>query len=333
MTEIWVVTESRNGGLSKVSFEMMSAAKRLAEGSGSDVRLIVCGSGAGACAMELRSCGADQVLALESECSAVLAQELILDALADRVRGDHPKPCLILFADGSLSRSISPRLAQRLGSILVSDIVDARCDEVCNEAFVFERAPYSGKIKEELSASWGFAPVIATVRSRAFEAVDETQRGLAEVEVMNLVLPSSNASARELGKSNSGSVSLAEADVVIAGGRGVKGPEGFSLLGELAEELGAALGASRPAVDEGWIDIQHQVGQTGKTVAPSLYIACGISGSIQHMAGMSASRCIVAINKDPEAEIFSIADYGVVADLFEAIPLLIEELRVERAAS
>lgn len=319
MAEVWVGINGAAEELRQVAAEMLGAARKLA-GDGS-VLAVVWGEGAARHESTLASWGADRVAVLEG--AGDPSPEVVADGLATLAA--EGAPATILLADGAEARLAAPRLAQKLGAPLFSDVVDVEAAS----APVFTRLPYTAKVVERVSAP-ETACVVATVRPKALPVPEADPSRTAEVVTVPLDGAAAARVISEVVRAASERVDLAEADIVVAGGRGLKGPEGFAVIESLADSLGAAIGASRPAVDEGWIDIQYQVGQTGKTVAPSLYIACGISGSIQHMAGMGASKCVVAINKDPEAEIFASADYGIVADLFEAVPLLEAALRERR---
>lgn len=321
MSGIWVCIEAGSGELRGVAYEMITAARTLADAAGQQVSALVWGEGAKDNADKLGACGADSVVVIEAAGDEAGRPAEVSGAVAQLAQ--EQSPSVVLFADGAFARSVAPALAQKLNAAYVGDVVDVAFDG----APVFTRLPYSGKVIERVRPSGAAATAIATIRPKAFEAAEPQEGRTAGVSTFAATAEASARVLCDVIRSVSERVDLSEADIVVSGGRGVKGAEGFKVLEELADVLGAAVGASRPAIDEGWIDAQYQVGQTGKTVAPSLYIACGISGSIQHMAGISASKYIVAINKDPEAEIFAQADYGIVADLFEAVPLLTQQLR------
>lgn len=321
MSGVWVGLETNNGELRSVAFEMLTAARRLADASGAQVCALVWGEGAQDSAKALGECGADSVVVVELSGDASARPAEVSAALAQLAA--EQKPSVVLLADGAFSRSVAPALAQKLSASFVADVIDVAFDGKP----VFTRLPYSGKVIERVAPTDASALTIASIRPKAFEAAQPEEGRTVGVSTFAVSPVAAARVLQDVVRAVSERVDLSEADVVVSGGRGLKGPEGFKVLEELADVLGAAIGASRPAIDEGWINAQYQVGQTGKTVAPSLYIACGISGSIQHMAGISASKYIVAINKDPEAEIFAQADYGIVADLFEAVPLLTQQMR------
>ena len=309
MAEVWVYAEPKHGTFPRVTFEMLAAARRMAEEAGGDVSAVVLGSGLGEVDLDpLGAAGADAVLVLDDPA----LDPYTTDAYA-----------------AALETLITQR--QRLGTGFVADVVGIEAD--AQEGFVFTREPYSGKVLADVAFAADARPMVVTVRPKAFEPDAPVEGRTAPVLMQHVDgFGDVRQTVADVVRRASGRVELTEADIVVSGGRGTKGAEGFALVEELADVLGAAVGASRPAVDEGWTDIQFQVGQTGKTVAPSLYIACGISGSIQHMAGAAASKCIVAVNNDPQADIFKVADYGIVADLFEAVPLLTEAFRAGKAS-
>ena len=321
MSGIWVCIEAGNGELRGVAYEMITAARTLADACSQQVGALVWGEGAKDNADKLGACGADSVIVIETAGDEAGRPAEVSGAVAQLAQ--EQSPSVVMFADGAFARSVAPALAQKLNAAYVGDVVDVAFDG----APVFTRLSYSGKVIEQVRPASAAATVIATIRPKAFQAAEPQDGRTAGVSTFAATPEASARVLCDVIRSVSERVDLSEADIVVSGGRGVKGAEGFKILEELADVLGAAVGASRPAIDEGWIDAQYQVGQTGKTVAPSLYIACGISGSIQHMAGISASKYIIAINKDPEAEIFAQADYGIVADLFEAVPLLTQQLR------
>lgn len=328
MASIWVFAEYKDGTIGKVTYEGVSEARRLADAQDGSVSAVVFGSQVDDASLaQLAQYGADQVIVVDDPALAEYTVDAYAGALDSLIEAHHPD--LIMFVASSTGQDVAPVVAQRKGTGLISEVV--AIEEEDGQP-VYVRAPYSGKILEKCAFTNNDELNIVTLRPKAF-TIAEPDEGKSATIVHEA--PGAFGDIRQMVKDvvrvASDRVDLRDAEFIVSGGRGVKGPEGFTVLEQLADELGAAVGASRVAVEQGWIDKQFQVGQTGKIVAPQLYIACGISGSIQHQAGMGQSQCIVAINNDPEADIFRIADYGIVADLFEAVPLMVEEVKKLKA--
>jgi electron transfer flavoprotein alpha subunit len=319
---IAVFMETRDGKIKKSSLEALSEAKRRAGEMGIETAAILVGGAVADLAPAAFGRGAARVFALENPALADYSSQGYALALAEFV--GEAKPAAFFFAATAMGRDLAPRVAARLGAGLASDCVKI---EVKAGALEFTRPIYAGKAY--LSFTLRSTPKLATLRPNTFP-LGEAFSGGGEVVRKSVPIPDGAVKGRVAGiiKEDSAEVDVTEADVIVSGGRGLKGPENFALLRALAAVFPrAAVGASRSAVDSGWIGHRHQVGQTGKTVSPNLYIAAGISGAIQHLAGMSSSKVIVAVNKDAEAPIFKVADYGIVGDLFEILPRLEDELK------
>ncbi len=321
---ILVFIEQRDGQVRAVSREALGAATRLASDLGGPVVGVCCATADPGLAA-LGDGGAERVLL------ATHARFERYDgegyALAVKAAVDAVKPAAVLFAATSMGKDLAPRVAALLGVGLASE-----CTALAVEggALRATRPVFAGKAVQ--TVAFPAAPALATLRPKMFAAVAVDGKRAA-VEPLAVTLEGApKARVTEIAASGAGKVDLTEAEIIVTGGRGVKGPEHFALLEALAAALGGSVGASRAVVDAGWRPHAEQVGQTGKTVAPKLYIAAGVSGAIQHLAGMTSSRCIVAINKDPEAPIFKVADYGVVGDLFEVLPALTEAVKKLDAA-
>jgi electron transfer flavoprotein alpha subunit len=319
MACILTFIEQRDGNIRKASLEALSEARRQGASAGLQVCAVLVGHGVAGKAAQLGRHGAGTVWVADEEKLARYSAEGYAQAV--KLAVERCRPDAIFLAGTAMGRDLSGRLAARLGVGCLADVTQIRVE---NGAFVAVRPVYSGKAMATI-AGGGQQPVVITLRPNVFPA--EATGGDAAVEALPAIDTPIRAVVREVAGAAGGELDVAEADAIVAGGRGMKGPENFGLIRELAQAIGGAVGASRAAVDAGWIEHSHQVGQTGKVVSPSLYVACGISGAIQHLAGMSSSKVIVAINKDPEAPIFKLADYGIVGDLFQVVPALTTEVK------
>jgi electron transfer flavoprotein alpha subunit len=321
MPGVLVFVEAKDGKLKKASREALSIGRKLAEKAGGDLAAVAAGNGAAGLADECGRYGAKKLFAAGDASYDAYTTDAYT-ALLEKAVADF-QPAVLLFAGSANGRDVAPRIAARLNVGVASDV--DRLDYVDGKLRA-RRPVYSGKAFATVEVSG--TPAIATCRPNAFPA-EESQ---ATAEVVNIsAATDSKTKVLETKEPESGEISLTEADIIVAGGRGLKEATNFSLVRDLAHAIGGAVGASRATVDAGWIDHQHQVGQTGRVVSPNLYIAAGVSGAIQHLAGMSSSKHIIAINKDPEAPIFRIADLGIVGDLFQILPALTEEVKKAKA--
>jgi electron transfer flavoprotein alpha subunit len=316
-----VFIEQREGKIRKASLEALSLARKLA---GAPVAAVLPGKGVAALAKSLGAHGAGVVYVADRDDLALYSNKGYVGALDAATKNESPDA--VLIAATAMGKDVAPRFAARHDVSVLADLMELRLE---GDRLVGWRPVYSGKARAEVDC--GAAKLqVATTRPNVFPA--EAQAG-ADPRVEALELPEIAPRARvvRIEASESKEIDVAEADTIVSGGRGIKGPENWPVIRGLQEALGAALGASRAVVDAGWIDHQHQVGQTGKVVSPTLYVAVGISGAIQHLAGMGSSKVIVAINKDPEAPIFKVATYGIVGDLFAIVPEVTKAVKAAKA--
>jgi electron transfer flavoprotein alpha subunit len=322
---VMIYAEYRHGRIAPVAFELLGIGRQLADQQNVSLSAVLLGDELGEAGQELVACGADKVYQVDNPALANFTDEAYANILEDLVR-EH-KPAIVLAGATAIGRSFIPLVATSLATGLTAD-----CTELSirpEDGMLLQTRPaFGGNIMATIECPFS-RPQMATVRPRVMKAVDpdpnrpgkvivydpSPERLESKVQVLRNVLEEQNQ------------VNITEGDIIVAGGRGLENEKGFELIKELADALGGAVGASRAAVDSEWIAYPHQVGQTGKTVNPKLYVACGISGAIQHVVGMQSSETIVAINRDPDAPIFDVATYGIVGDLFEVVPKLIEKLQ------
>jgi electron transfer flavoprotein alpha subunit len=323
-----VICEQRQGEIRRVTYEALSEASRLASALDGEVWALLVGDKVRGKAQDLTRYGARKVMVAEDARLAAYSVEGYANVA--RKACEDLKPDFVFLPATATGKDLAPRLAAKLTAGLASDVIAA---EVSGGQLVLTRPIFAGKALISLRVT--STPQVVSFRPKVMALAEPDASLAAEVADLPVagLLDQIRTTVTKVTETATGRPDVSEADVIISGGRGIKGPEHFKMLEDLADLLGAAVGASRAAVDAGWREHQDQVGQTGKTVTPNLYIACGISGAIQHLAGMLSSKCIVAINKDPEAPIFQVCDYGVVGDIFEIVPLLTEEYRSKKSGS
>jgi len=316
--KVLVLGEAREGALRNVSYEAIAAAKTIS--GGGEVVSVLLGDSVKDLAGELVKFGADRVITVEHPHLKQYTSDGYGQAILAVIEQESPEA--IVFGHTALGKDLSPKIASKLQIGLVSDVTSIEGE---GDDAIYIRPIYSGKAFEKVKVKNGIQFI--TIRPNNIAPLSKDDNKTGDVNSLTVDITNLRTIIKEVVRKSSEGVDLSEAKVVIAGGRGVKSEEGFKPLQELANVLGGAVGASRGACDADYCDYSLQIGQTGKVLTPDLYIAAGISGAIQHLAGMSNSKIIVAINKDPEANIFKVADYGIVGDLFEVIPMLTEEFK------
>jgi electron transfer flavoprotein alpha subunit len=327
MSGILVILEQQGRSWHRLSWEALAAGQKIGVDLGQPVSAAVLGEGANQAAADVAKWKLDRVYAIEHSLLSAYTADGYTAALEALIR--KTQPSLILFPHTYQARDYAPKLATRFSRVLVSDIIR---HAIADGAPVFVRQLFQGKLIADIRCT-GPAPHFVSVQAGAYRA-DSLDAGSASVEVFTPELDATAIRVKpaEPFRESARAVDLSNAEVIVSIGRGIKEKEHLQIVEKLAEALGAELGASRPICDNGWLPMERQVGSSGQTVSPKLYVAIGISGAIQHLVGMKGSKTIVAINKDPEAPIFEVADYGVVGDLFEVVPALTEEIRKAKAS-
>jgi len=325
MSNVLVFIEQRDGKIRKSSLEALTLGLTLSEKTSGSLGAVIAGSGISALSSELAAYGAAKVFIADKPELALFSSEGYTAALDAAARAFNPS--IVLASATAMGQDVAARFAARRRVGVLSDVMAL---DVENGRLAGSRPVYSGKARVTVTASPSAAIQVATPRPNVFPAAKAAAPGAGEAVAIDPAL-SIRGKVVKIEAAAAGEIDVAEADKIVTGGRGIKGPESWPILRALCAELGAALGASRAAVDAGWIGHEHQVGQTGKVVSPSLYIACGVSGAIQHLAGMGSSKVIVAINKDPDAPIFKVATYGIVGDLFQIVPAMTEAAKRMKA--
>ncbi|HXT70822.1 MAG TPA: electron transfer flavoprotein subunit alpha/FixB family protein [Vicinamibacterales bacterium] len=317
---VLVIAEQRDGVLNRASWEAVAAAQQL----GGPVKIAVAGAGVGAVAAELAAADVAEVISLEHEGLAVYTPDGFVQALAGLIAAESPSH--VVFSHTYQTRDYAPRLAARIDRALAADCIGTKGD---SSARLFVRPIFQGRVNADIALE-GPAPHLVTFQIGAFRG-DAAKRGAQPAPVRSVAASVDPASIRQKPEAPfreaKQAVDLSQAERIVSVGRGIKSEEHIAIARELAASLGAELAASRPICDSGWLPMERQIGSSGQTVAPKLYLALGISGAIQHVVGMKGARTIVAINKDPEAPIFEIADYGIAGDLFEIVPAMISALK------
>lgn len=317
---VLVFIEQRQGQPKAQSFQALTQGRNLAAELGGRLSALVIGDDTSGLVDELKPYGPQVVYTVEKPELADYKNRSYTDAVAAAMGEADPQ--LVVFAATSMGKDLAPLCAAKVGCGLCSDITAV---SVSDGAVIVRKPIFAGKCFANLKSK--SFPLMISLRPNVFAASEADSPGSPEVKPLDIDLNPSDPVSVELVAAEAGEIDVAEASVIVSGGRGIKGEENFAMIRELASELGAAVGASRAVVDAGWIDHKHQVGQTGKTVSPNLYVAVGISGAIQHLAGMSSSKLIVAVNKDQDAPIFQHCDFGVVGDLFKVVPEVVEGIK------
>ncbi len=320
---ILVIAEQRNGEIKKTSFETVRKARALADELGGTLKVLIIGNAINDAAKELGKYGAENVIAVNNDKLTHYSSTAYAKVVSEIVKKESIQ--MIFLSATALGKDLAPCAAARVDGAVAADCTDLKVD---SGDIIATRPVYAGKALIDVKVE---APVkIFTLRPNVFPSGDPDKSGNeANVEEVSVDISDEDLKSKvtEITETSKGKLDVTEADIVVSGGRGLKSPDNFYLVEELADVLGAAVGASRAVVDAGWRPHDEQVGQTGKTVSPALYVALGISGAVQHLAGMSSSKYIVAINKDKDAPIFQVADYGIVGDALEIVPVLKEELK------